>query len=116
MLETFVSRRKILGSAAAFSGLAVLSPVSALLAAEGADVTGRLARHLEAARDRALPEGVSTACKQRILTTFGAMVSGARMPAGEGAAKYVGGLGGVEQASVIGTPRMAVCHGPRSRQ
>jgi 2-methylcitrate dehydratase PrpD len=40
-------------------------------------------------------------CKHRILDTFGAMVSGARMRPGEMALKYVRTLGGVEEATVI---------------
>jgi 2-methylcitrate dehydratase PrpD len=50
-----------------------------------------------------LPEAAMLACKHRILDTFGAMVSGARMRPGQMAAKYVRGLGGEPQASVIGT-------------
>ena len=42
-------------------------------------------------------------CKHRILDTFGAMISGSRMHPGIMAAKYVRGLGGEQQASVIGT-------------
>ena len=50
-----------------------------------------------------LPEATLLACKHRILYTFGAMVSGARMRPGQMAAKYVRGLGRKPQASVIGT-------------
>jgi 2-methylcitrate dehydratase PrpD len=70
-------------------------------AAANADVTGRLARYMVSARDRALPEVVVTACKHRILDTFGAMVSGARMKPGMMAADYVRRLGGTVQASVV---------------
>jgi len=55
-----------------------------------------------AARDRPLPPDVLLACKHRILDTFGAMVSGSRMRPGMMALNYVRGLGGAEQASVIG--------------
>jgi 2-methylcitrate dehydratase PrpD len=68
------------------------------IAVAEADVTGRLARYMVAARDRALPPEVMVACKHRILDTFGAMVSGSRMTPGEMAVKYVQGLGGDEQA------------------
>jgi 2-methylcitrate dehydratase PrpD len=97
------SRRRMLRSAAALSALAVFPRASALAAAESADITGRLARYMVSARDHALPLDVLTACKHRILDTFGAMVSGARMRPGELAEQYVRGLGGVEQASVIGS-------------
>ena len=40
-------------------------------------------------------------CKHRILDTFGAMVSGARMQPGEMALRYVRSQGGVQEASVI---------------
>jgi 2-methylcitrate dehydratase PrpD len=96
-----LSRRGLLGSAAALSTLAVF-PLRALPAAESADVTGRLARYMVSARDRALPAEVLTACKHRILDTFGAMISGATMKPGVMAVDYVRALGGAEQASVIG--------------
>ena len=91
----------MLGSAAALSTLAAF-PVCAVAAPASADVTGRLARYMVSVRDRALPAEVLTACKHRILDTFGAMISGARMKPGVMAVDYVRGLGGVEQASVIG--------------
>jgi 2-methylcitrate dehydratase PrpD len=65
-------------------------------------VTAQLARYMVEARDRALPEAVMIECKNHILDTFGAMVSGSRLRAGLMAVKYVHGLGGEPQASVIG--------------
>ena len=76
--------------------------MGAAATAAGADVTGRLARYMVEARDRPLPAAVLTECKHRILDTFGAMVSGARMKPGVMAVDYVRGLGGIEQATVIG--------------
>jgi 2-methylcitrate dehydratase PrpD len=55
------------------------------------------------ARDQALPPAVLTECKHRVLDTFGAMISGSRMKPGELALDYVRGLGGVEQATVVGS-------------
>jgi 2-methylcitrate dehydratase PrpD len=66
-------------------------------------ITARLARYMAAARDRALPDPVTYACKHRILDTIAAMVSGARMKPGLMAAKYVRSLGGTPQASIVGT-------------
>jgi 2-methylcitrate dehydratase PrpD len=94
------SRRRLLQSAGALAALAV-SPAG-ITAAASNDVTARLARYMAAARDQALPDAVTLECKHRILDTFGAMVSGARMRPGEMAAKYVRTLGGDPQASVIG--------------
>jgi 2-methylcitrate dehydratase PrpD len=96
------SRRRLLQSAGAVAALAA-SPIGLAAAASGDDVTARLARYMAAARDQALPDAVTLECKHRILDTFGAMVSGARMHPGEMAAKYVRALGGEPQASVIGT-------------
>ncbi len=96
------SRRQLFRSAAAFAALAAL-PVRLVGAAANADITGRLARYMVSARETALPAQVFTACKHRILDTFGAMVSGSRMKAGLLAADYVRGLGGAEQATVIGS-------------
>lgn len=68
-----------------------------------ADITGQLARYIVASRDNALPDAVATACKNHILDTFGAMVSGSRMRPGELATRYVRSLGGTPQASVVGS-------------
>ena len=97
--EQTPSRRRLLQSAGAIATLAV-SPIR--IAAAEADVTGRLARYMVSARERALPQNVMIECKHRILDTFAAMVSGSRMNPGVMAVKYVKGLGGDEQASVIG--------------
>jgi 2-methylcitrate dehydratase PrpD len=93
------SRRRFLQSTGAAAALAA-SPVRMTLAADG--VTVRLARYMVAARDRALPDAVLIECKHRILDTFAAMISGARMNPGVVAVKYVRSLGGAPQASVIG--------------
>src|ERR1700731_161643 len=97
--EQTPSRRRLLQSAGAIATLAV-SPIR--IAGAEADVTGRLARYMVSARERALPQNVLIECKHRILDTFAAMVSGSRMNPGVMAVKYVKGLGGDEQASVIG--------------
>jgi len=95
----FRSRRDIPVSAGTLAALAAFPKTAT---AAGADITGRLARYMVAARDRPLPSEVLVACKHRILDTFGAMVSGARMKPGVLAVDYVRGLGGAEQATVIG--------------
>jgi 2-methylcitrate dehydratase PrpD len=96
------SRRRVLQSTGAVAAL-VLSPSSIRKASANADVTGRLARYMVSARDKALPDAVMLECKHRILDTFGAMVSGSRMEPGMMALRYVRGLGGDQQASVIGS-------------
>jgi 2-methylcitrate dehydratase PrpD len=68
-----------------------------------ANITGRLARYMVAARDRALPPAVIVAAKHRILDTLGAIVSGARLKPGEAAIRYVRAQGGTAQASVFTT-------------
>jgi 2-methylcitrate dehydratase PrpD len=95
------SRRRLLQSAGAAAAL-VVSPIRIAFAANDG-VTARLARYMVAARDQALPETVQLECKHRILDTFGAMVSGSRMNPGIMAQKYVRGLGGEPQASLIGS-------------
>lgn len=104
------ARRRLLRSAAALTALSV-APLRFAIAAnedgdeaeQGADITGQLARYMVSARSTPLPEAAMIACKHRILDTFGAMVSGARMRPGMMAANYVRGLGGSPQASVIGS-------------
>jgi len=92
-------RRRLLASVGALAAVGWLGGRSARAAT--ADVTGQLARYMAAAREQPLPDAVVAACKHRILDTFGAMVSGARMKAGVMAADYVRAQGGAEQASVV---------------
>jgi 2-methylcitrate dehydratase PrpD len=122
-------RRRILGSAAALAALGVLpryvlpapnkntgitndntgipgahtNVVNANNPIPGAnaDITGRLARYMAAALARPLPDAVASACKHRILDTFAAMISGARMRPGLLATQYVRQLRGTAQASVV---------------
>jgi len=67
------------------------------------DITGRLAQYMADARHRSLPAEVAQAAKHRILDTLGAMVSGARLKAGEMAIRYVRLQGGSAEASVLAT-------------
>jgi 2-methylcitrate dehydratase PrpD len=99
--QAVLSRRRILKAASAAAALAA-SPLRLACAAEPG-ITGKLAQYMVSAGTTPLPEAALLACKHRILDTFGAMVSGARMRPGMMAAKYVRGLGGEPQASVIGT-------------
>lgn len=92
------TRRRLLQGA---GGLAAAMALPAR--ADGADVTGRLARYMVAARAQPLPPAVLLACKHRILDTLAAMVSGSRMKPGVMALSYVRGLAGTQQASVIGS-------------
>jgi len=104
-LRRMLSRRRALQSAGAVAVLAASPARFAFAQAKTqatTDVTARLARYMVSARDTALPDNVMTECKNRILDTFGAMVSGSRMNPGEMAVRYVKSLGGTEQASVIG--------------
>jgi len=73
-----------------------------MVSVTNADITGQLARYIVAARDNPLPPRVLVACKQHILDTFTAMVSGCRLRPGILAVDYIRGLGGVPQASVVG--------------
>src|SRR5215204_2791207 len=51
-------------------------PSTAPAAQASKDITGRLARYMIEARDRALPADVSREARHRILDTLAAMVSG----------------------------------------
>jgi 2-methylcitrate dehydratase PrpD len=102
------SRRQVLQSAGAAAVLAAVPPRIAAAApnpagAANADITGQLARYMVAARDNALPPAAVAACKQRVLDTFAAMLSGSRLKPGLLAFEYVRALGGTPQASVIGS-------------
>ncbi len=73
-------------------------------AGSSADVTGRLARYMVAARDRELPLQVVLDAKARILDTVAAIVSGSRLPPGQAAIRYVRSMGGTPEASLLATP------------
>jgi 2-methylcitrate dehydratase PrpD len=95
-----VSRRRALEYTGAVATLAL--PGFRAVAQAPVGATAQLARYMVEARDRALPGSVMIECKSHILDTFGAMVSGSRLRPGLMAVKYVRGLGGEPQASVIG--------------
>ncbi|WP_144109507.1 MmgE/PrpD family protein [Paraburkholderia sp. BCC1886] len=97
--DDFMSvRRRLLRSAGALAALSIMPARFAFAAdgrgndaasAAGDDITGQLARYMVAARSTPLPDGVTLACKHRILDTSGAMVSGSRMRPGMMATRYV---------------------------
>ena len=76
------SRRRVLQSASALAALTLSPSIIRKAAAADADVTGRLARYMVSAHDKALPDGVMTDGKHRILDPVGAMVTGARLHPG----------------------------------
>src|SRR6185436_12133584 len=67
------------------------------------DVTARAAAFLAGAARRALPRAVAEKTRHHVLDSLAAAVSGARLRAGEAALRYVRGLGGARQATVIGS-------------
>ena len=91
--------------AAAAAGDLLAAPQSgpASVPAASAELTGRLARYMVAARDRELPAQVVQDAKHRILDTLAAMVSGAELPPGIAAIRYVRSQGGTLEASVLTT-------------
>jgi 2-methylcitrate dehydratase PrpD len=107
---TRVSRRGVLkgvgsiAAAAALPGVAeAANPSEQTAAAAAADLTGRVARYMAAARQQPLPPEVMTATKHRILDTVAAMVSGARLKPGEAAIRFARAQGGAQEASVLTT-------------
>ncbi|RJX74859.1 MmgE/PrpD family protein [Pseudomonas sp. LS-2] len=98
-----LTRRQVLKGSAVVLATSTL-PFCKLYAAESSNgITAQLARYIVSARGNALPSNVALACKQHILDTLGAMLSGSRMRPGEMATKYVQQQGGTEQASVVGS-------------
>ena len=71
-----------------------------------ADLTGRLARYMAEARDLPLPASAVLAAKHRILDTFAAIVSGAKLGPGEVTTAYVRDQGGTPEATVATTDIM----------
>jgi 2-methylcitrate dehydratase PrpD len=72
-------------------------------AASAADLTGRVARYMAAARQQALPADVVREAKHRILDTLAAMISGARLKPGESAIRFARAQGGTAEASIVTT-------------
>src|SRR2546423_8731544 len=68
-----------------------------------ADLTGRLARYMVAAREQSLPPKTLLDVKHRVLDALGAIVSGSRLKPGEMAIRYIRAQGGVPEASVLAT-------------
>jgi 2-methylcitrate dehydratase PrpD len=68
-----------------------------------ADLTGRVARYMAAARQQALPADVVREAKHRILDTIAAMISGARLKPGEMAIRFARAQGGTPEASIVTT-------------
>jgi 2-methylcitrate dehydratase PrpD len=66
-------------------------------------VTVTLANYISSALDHDLPAPVVAKTKMHVLDTIAAMISGSRLKAGVAAARYVDGLGGKPQATVVGT-------------
>jgi 2-methylcitrate dehydratase PrpD len=66
-------------------------------------ITTRLADYVATTLDRELPAAVTAKTKLHVLDTVAAIVSGSRLKPGLLAAKYVDGLGGKPQSTVIGT-------------
>jgi 2-methylcitrate dehydratase PrpD len=110
-----LTRRRMLQGAGGFLAAAAFPATQAPLAVSPrparqrssfvatTDFTGRLARYMVDARDRALPPVILRETKHRLLDTIGAIVSGSHLKPGEMAIKYVRGQGGVAEASVITT-------------
>ena len=67
------------------------------------DITGQLAQYMADARQQSLPPEVALAAKHRILDSLGAIVSGARLRAGEMAIRYSRLQGGTPEAFVLAT-------------
>jgi 2-methylcitrate dehydratase PrpD len=90
------------GAPSAAAGGAAEAPAKAA-ATSPADLTGRLARYMVAAREQVLPPKASQDAKHRVLDALAAMVSGSRLRAGEAAIRFVRAQGGVPEASVLAT-------------
>lgn len=104
-----ISRRRVLQSAGGILTIAGLpAPGHSTLAAQespvaATDLTGRIARYMASARERALPPDVARETTHRILDTMAAMVSGARLKPGEAAIRFARAQGGISEATVLTT-------------
>jgi 2-methylcitrate dehydratase PrpD len=72
-------------------------------ASEVSPVMGRLSAYIASALRRPLPPAVVEKTKHHVLDTIAAMISGSRLAPGMKAIAYIKTLGGVKEASVIGS-------------
>ena len=104
-----VTRRRLIGSSAGMLVAAAAplrgqsAPTPREQAVPAADLTGRVARYMAAARQQALPGDVVRDAKHRILDTIAAMISGARLKPGEMAIRFARAQGGTPEASIVTT-------------
>ena len=91
-------RRRLLKAAGA-TVVCSLLPAGRAFGAD--DLTGRLAAHMVASRDRALPDRIMLDAKHRILDTVAAMVSGSALSPGVMATRFIRIQGGTAEASVL---------------
>src|ERR1041384_8656154 len=104
-----VPRRRVLESGAGLLAAAA-APVR-LKAAQrepepavrSADLAGRVARYMAAARQQALPPDVLRETRHRVLDTVAAMISGAKLKPGEMAIRFARAQGGTAEASILTT-------------
>src|SRR6266550_2039068 len=87
-------------SARQVAGTAQREPEPAIVSA---DLTGRVARYMAAARQQALATNVLRETKHRVLDTVAAMVSGAKLRPGEMAIRFARAQGGTAEASILTT-------------
>ena len=66
-------------------------------------ITQTLANYIAASPRKALPKAVAEKTKHHVLDTLAAMVSGSKLPPGKAALAYAKTLGGVRQATVVGS-------------
>jgi len=70
---------------------------------EISEPTRRLSAYIAGVPKRPLPAATVEKARQHILDTVAAMISGTKLPPGKLAISYVAALGGVRQASIVGT-------------
>ena len=107
--DSRITRRHMIGSGAGLLAAAAM-PLGAQTAptpperpSAAADLTGRVARYMAAARQQVLPADVVRETKHRILDTIAAMISGARLKPGEMAIRFARTQGGIPEASIVTT-------------
>ena len=105
--DSRMTRRRVIGSGASLLAAAAVplrgqsTPAPREQAASAADLTGRVARYMAAARQQALPADVVREAKHRILDTLAAMISGADLIPGRAAISFARSHGGKNVAAVV---------------
>jgi 2-methylcitrate dehydratase PrpD len=102
--EISLTRRALMQRAGWLIAGATLPLKNVVAAQPVSDVMAKLSAYMSAAGGRAIPDEVIEKAKHHILDTFAAMISGADLPPGRAAMRFVRSYGGEKTATIVASP------------